>query len=217
MTSLSLQQVDYQEPANFWIGPRAADLIHLGAKFAPCMRRDIKILKEIDVWRERERDTACCIRNDDSGCVQSSKQDCSVSLSPHTTRQGLSLSARTDSHSRRNYPRRLADSLAGSREGKKIIRNTPVGSPLSPWPAIRELCHLVRAVGKKCPRVIRFVRCNETVRFYIRGNLVVHLSGPCHPRNTRLIKIGPFRCYERVNIPATFPESPFAIYLQSSD
>ncbi|XP_024940887.1 inactive rhomboid protein 1 isoform X3 [Cephus cinctus] len=78
VTSLSLQQVDYQEPANFWIGPRAADLIHLGAKFAPCMRRDIKILKEIDVWRERERDTACCIRNDDSGCVQSSKADCSV-------------------------------------------------------------------------------------------------------------------------------------------
>ncbi|XP_063971913.1 inactive rhomboid protein 1 isoform X3 [Diachasmimorpha longicaudata] len=78
VTSLSLQQVDYQEPANFWIGPRAADLIHLGAKFAPCMRRDLKILKEIDVWRERERDTACCIRNDDSGCVQSSKADCSI-------------------------------------------------------------------------------------------------------------------------------------------
>ncbi|KOX68294.1 Inactive rhomboid protein 1 [Melipona quadrifasciata] len=81
VTSLSLQQVDYQEPANFWFGPRAADLIHLGAKFAPCMRRDIKILKEIDVWRERERDTACCIRNDDSGCVQSSKADCSNTIS----------------------------------------------------------------------------------------------------------------------------------------
>ncbi|XP_050461427.1 inactive rhomboid protein 1 isoform X4 [Cataglyphis hispanica] len=78
VTSLSLQQVDYKEPANFWLGPRAADLIHLGAKFAPCMRRDIKILKEIDVGRERERDTACCIRNDDSGCVQSSKADCSI-------------------------------------------------------------------------------------------------------------------------------------------
>ncbi|XP_044006424.1 inactive rhomboid protein 1 isoform X3 [Aphidius gifuensis] len=81
VTSLSLQQVDYQEPANFWIGPRAADLIHLGAKFGPCMRRDTKILKEIDVWRERERDTACCIRNDDSGCVQSSKADCSNTIS----------------------------------------------------------------------------------------------------------------------------------------
>lgn len=96
VTSLSLQQVDYQEPANFWFGPRAADLIHLGAKFAPCMRRDIKILKEIDVWRERERDTACCIRNDDSGCVQSSKADCSVS--------NFSLSTKRDERLFRFFP-----------------------------------------------------------------------------------------------------------------
>ncbi|XP_075231364.1 rhomboid-5 isoform X2 [Lycorma delicatula] len=78
VTSLSLQQVEYMEPANFWIGPRAADLIHLGAKFAPCMRKDAKIIKEIEKGREKERETACCIRNDDSGCVQSSKQDCSL-------------------------------------------------------------------------------------------------------------------------------------------
>ncbi|CAG2056310.1 unnamed protein product, partial [Timema podura] len=77
VTSLSLQQVDYKEPANFWIGPRAADLIHLGAKFAPCMRKDAKIIKEIEKGREKERETACCIRNDDSGCVQSSQADCS--------------------------------------------------------------------------------------------------------------------------------------------
>jgi hypothetical protein len=81
VTSLSLQQVDYQEPANFWIGPRAADLIHLGAKFAPCMRKDAKILKEIEKGREKERETACCIRNDDSGCVQSSQADCSKTIS----------------------------------------------------------------------------------------------------------------------------------------
>nr|CAD7424491.1 unnamed protein product [Timema monikensis] len=78
VTSLSLQQVDYKEPANFWIGPRAADLIHLGAKFAPCMRKDVKIIKEIEKGREKERETACCIRNDDSGCVQSSQADCSI-------------------------------------------------------------------------------------------------------------------------------------------
>ncbi|XP_066588162.1 inactive rhomboid protein 1 isoform X3 [Prorops nasuta] len=81
VTSLSVQQVEYYEPANIWVGPRAADLVHLGGKFTPCMRRDIKILKEIDMWRERERDTACCIRNDDSGCVQSSKADCSNTIS----------------------------------------------------------------------------------------------------------------------------------------
>ena len=44
------------------------------------MRRDAKIIKEIEKGRERERETACCIRNDDSGCVQLSKTDCSVSI-----------------------------------------------------------------------------------------------------------------------------------------
>ncbi|XP_044252860.1 inactive rhomboid protein 1 isoform X1 [Tribolium madens] len=78
VTSLSLQQVDYMEPANFWFGPRASDLIHLGAKFAPCMRIDDKISQQIDKIRAKERETACCIRNDDSGCVQSSQADCSL-------------------------------------------------------------------------------------------------------------------------------------------
>ncbi|XP_045477432.1 inactive rhomboid protein 1 isoform X2 [Harmonia axyridis] len=81
VTSLSLQQVDYLEPATFWFGPRAADLIHLGAKFAPCMRVDAEISQEIEKIRTIERETACCIRNDDSGCVQSSKADCSETIS----------------------------------------------------------------------------------------------------------------------------------------
>ncbi|KAJ3624640.1 hypothetical protein MTP99_018246 [Tenebrio molitor] len=81
VTSLSLQQVDYLEPANFWFGPRASDLIHLGAKFAPCMRVDDKISQQIDKIRAKERETACCIRNDDSGCVQSSQADCSKTIS----------------------------------------------------------------------------------------------------------------------------------------
>ncbi|XP_045487212.1 inactive rhomboid protein 1 [Pieris rapae] len=78
LKSLSLQQVEWEEPASFWLGPRAADLIHLGAKFAPCMRRDARIARAIAASARRERDTACCIRNDDSGCVQSSKADCSI-------------------------------------------------------------------------------------------------------------------------------------------
>ncbi|XP_060521627.1 inactive rhomboid protein 1 isoform X2 [Cylas formicarius] len=81
VTSLSLQQVDYTEPANFWFGPRAADLIHLGAKFAPCMRNDDKITQQIEKIRKKEKETACCIRNDDSGCVQSSQADCSKIIS----------------------------------------------------------------------------------------------------------------------------------------
>lgn len=78
VTSLSLQQVQHQEPRNFWLGPRGDDLIHLGAKFAACMRRDYKILDVMAKTRRQERETACCIRNDDSGCVQSSQADCSV-------------------------------------------------------------------------------------------------------------------------------------------
>lgn len=55
-----------------------ADLIHLGAKFAPCMRKDEKIFRDIEELRRSERETGCCIRNDDSGCVQSSRRECSV-------------------------------------------------------------------------------------------------------------------------------------------
>ncbi|XP_042216308.1 inactive rhomboid protein 1-like isoform X4 [Homarus americanus] len=77
MASLSIQTVDYWEPSNFWIGPRAADLIHLGAKFAPCMRKDEKIFRHVEEQRRAERETGCCIRNDDSGCVQSSRRECS--------------------------------------------------------------------------------------------------------------------------------------------
>ncbi|KAK4293054.1 hypothetical protein Pmani_034216 [Petrolisthes manimaculis] len=81
MASLSIQTVDYWEPSNFWIGPRAADLIHLGAKFAPCMRKDEKIYRHVEEQRRAERETGCCIRNDDSGCVQSSRRECSTRLS----------------------------------------------------------------------------------------------------------------------------------------
>ena len=54
------------------------DLIHLGAKYSPCMRRDDAIYRRIVETRDRERQTACCIRNDNSGCVQSSRNECSV-------------------------------------------------------------------------------------------------------------------------------------------
>jgi hypothetical protein len=42
------------------------------------MRKDKNIMKEIEKWREKERETACCIRNDDSGCIQASKEQCTV-------------------------------------------------------------------------------------------------------------------------------------------
>jgi len=92
VTSLSLQQVDYHEPSNFWIGPRAADLIHLGAKYSPCMKPDTRIRADIEASRIKERQTACCIRNDNSGCVQTSRAECSSlpSVPPyHNTERGI--------------------------------------------------------------------------------------------------------------------------------
>ena len=56
-----------------------ADLIRLGAKYTPCIRNDAKIQEKIDALRKNETKTGCCIRNDNSGCVQSYKDQCSVS------------------------------------------------------------------------------------------------------------------------------------------
>lgn len=82
VTSLSLQQVQYEEPRSIWLGARGDDLVHLGAKYSACMRRDFKVVNVLARTRIQERETACCIRNDDSGCVQSLQEDCSGSLWP---------------------------------------------------------------------------------------------------------------------------------------
>jgi len=76
VTSLSLENIGYLEPANFWIGPAALDLVHLGAKYGPCMRWDETIDRQIQNERNKERDTACCLREDQAGCVQTQKSEC---------------------------------------------------------------------------------------------------------------------------------------------
>ena len=79
---LSYEQVAFHEPSNFWIGPRAADLIHLGAKFAPCMRHDPGIMRSVELARIQENElSGCCVRNDHSGCMQTTSQQCSPFLS----------------------------------------------------------------------------------------------------------------------------------------
>lgn len=55
-------------------------LIHLGAKFSPCMRQDQEIHKLIQEKRARERQSGCCVRNDRSGCLQTLQEECSVSV-----------------------------------------------------------------------------------------------------------------------------------------
>lgn len=77
VSSLTFQNEAYYEKDNIWLGPRASDLIHLGAKFTPCMRRDSLVYNEIMQDREKEKSTGCCIRHDQSGCLQTQKETCS--------------------------------------------------------------------------------------------------------------------------------------------
>ncbi|XP_007431905.1 inactive rhomboid protein 2 isoform X1 [Python bivittatus] len=74
------ESVKYIQQENFWIGPSSIDLIHLGAKFSPCIRQDQQIEKLIQKEREQERHSGCCVQNDNSGCVQTLRADCSETL-----------------------------------------------------------------------------------------------------------------------------------------
>ncbi|XP_067329138.1 inactive rhomboid protein 1 isoform X2 [Anolis sagrei] len=74
------ENVKYVQQENFWIGPSSEALIHLGAKFAPCMRQDQQVHSFISAAREKERHSACCVRNDKSGCVQTAEEECSSTL-----------------------------------------------------------------------------------------------------------------------------------------
>ncbi len=80
MTSLVTEKVQYAEKDNMWIGPREEDLIHVGAKYSPCMRADENMNRILDQYDEEIKQTACCVRNDGAGCFQSSAADCPVSI-----------------------------------------------------------------------------------------------------------------------------------------
>uniref|UniRef100_UPI00358F7210 inactive rhomboid protein 1-like isoform X3 n=1 Tax=Myxine glutinosa TaxID=7769 RepID=UPI00358F7210 len=71
----------YIQQQNFWIGPSSETLIHLGAKFAPCMRQDTQVAEGIADSRNYEAGSGCCVRNDGSGCVQMQRKACSEVLS----------------------------------------------------------------------------------------------------------------------------------------
>lgn len=74
--SLAMEPVGYLEPDNLWIGPTSASLIHLGAKYSPCMRKDKPTWDIIYAERRAENNSACCIRNDGGGCIQTVKDNC---------------------------------------------------------------------------------------------------------------------------------------------
>ncbi len=70
------------EVGNVWGGPRQQDLVILGALYAPCMRLDFRLNREIEADRQRENSSSgCCVRRDRGGCFQTDGMDtCSVSL-----------------------------------------------------------------------------------------------------------------------------------------
>lgn len=51
----------------------------MGAKFAPCMRTDKKLVRVLQEERRNESETGCCVKSDGSGCIQTSQSECSVS------------------------------------------------------------------------------------------------------------------------------------------
>nr|XP_055032442.1 inactive rhomboid protein 1 isoform X1 [Misgurnus anguillicaudatus] len=74
------ESVKFVQQENFWVGPSSEALIHLGAKFSPCMRQDQEVHELIQHKRQSERHSACCVRNDKSGCLQTLQEECSSTL-----------------------------------------------------------------------------------------------------------------------------------------
>lgn len=71
MSNLAVETDERNVTTSVWGGPEQAALVLLGAKFAPCMRRDRQLLSAIQSDREKEANSSgCCVRRDQSGCVQ---------------------------------------------------------------------------------------------------------------------------------------------------
>ncbi|XP_062609991.1 inactive rhomboid protein 1-like isoform X1 [Saccostrea cucullata] len=79
--NLALEAEARREFGNMWLGPSQKDLIHLGAKYSPCMRKDPNLEAALAEQRQEERGTGCCVRDDGSGCVQTTVHKCSKLIS----------------------------------------------------------------------------------------------------------------------------------------
>ncbi|CAL8105385.1 unnamed protein product [Calicophoron daubneyi] len=78
MPTLSVDHVCRSEDQSPLLAQRPTDLVRLGARFAPCMRHDPIIQRDIiDRQRAADRLSGCCIRNDGGGCYQTKRAGCS--------------------------------------------------------------------------------------------------------------------------------------------
>lgn len=59
------------------MGPSPSILIREGAIFSPCMKKDKNIFESFHRTKEEEKQSGCCIRMDNSGCVQTIQSKCS--------------------------------------------------------------------------------------------------------------------------------------------
>ena len=60
MTSLAKEKVSRIDKDNMWLGPREEDLIHVGAKYSPCMR-EVTYIQIIPVFWALLRGIADCL------------------------------------------------------------------------------------------------------------------------------------------------------------
>ena len=63
---------------NPWFGPYPADLIRLGAKYTPCMRRHDEVRNRYEKQARLESISGCCIDSTTSRCMQTLSQQCLV-------------------------------------------------------------------------------------------------------------------------------------------
>ena len=79
-SSLTLEAAKKNVTGSVWGGPDLGSLVLLGAKYAPCMRRDRQLYTAIEAdWANEAANSGCCVRRDKSGCVQVlSASDCPV-------------------------------------------------------------------------------------------------------------------------------------------
>ncbi|CAF3593611.1 unnamed protein product [Rotaria sordida] len=74
-TSIFSQQ-RYDLTMNIWFGPHPADLIRLGAKYTPCIRRHDEVNNRYEKQARLETMSGCCIDSTTGRCMQTLPQQC---------------------------------------------------------------------------------------------------------------------------------------------